>query len=379
MKRKLVILTEIIAPYRIPVFNALARQREIDLHVMFLSETDPSLRQWRVYKDEIQFAYEVLPSWRRRLGKYNAILNQGLGAALRRASPDIILCGGYNYLASWHAMAWARQREVPFLAWIESTAADLRGGHALVESLKRNFMQRCDGFVVPGQSSQEYVRNYGAPEGKIFVAPNAVDVEFFRNRAAKAREKKADLRRALNLPARFFLFAGRLVREKGVFDLLEAYGTLAAELRSEIGLVFAGEGAARAEMERRAAAIMPGTIHFPGFAQREQLPSYYALAEMLVFPTHSDTWGLVVNEAMACDLPVIATSAAGCAADLVHDGWNGRVIQAGDVGQLAQAMKDLANRPDLRALGKRSGEHIQGYLPEMCAAGIAQAVLSVAS
>ncbi|MBZ5722032.1 MAG: glycosyltransferase family 4 protein [Acidobacteriia bacterium] len=380
MRRKLVILTEIIAPYRIPVFNALARQAEIDLHVMFLSETDPSLRQWRVYKEEIEFSYEVLSSWRRRLGKYNAMLNWGLGTALRRASPNVILCGGYNYLASWHAMAWARRHGAPFLAWVESTSADLRRRRALVESLKRNFMRRCDGFVVPGKSSTEYVRNYGVPEGKIFTAPNAVDVEFFGRRAAEVRKEGSIHRRtlSLSLPARFFLFVGRLVREKGVFDLLDAYGTLGAELRSEIGLVFAGDGVARPELERRAARITPGAVHFAGFTQREQLPSYYGLAEMLVFPTHSDTWGLVVNEAMACGLPVITTSTAGCTADLVQDGWNGRVVRAGDVGDLARAMREMATQPEVRTLmGQRSAERILGYLPETCASGIAQAVLGL--
>ena len=71
MKRRVVILSEIIAPYRIPVFNALAEREEAELHVIFLSESDASLRQWRVYKDEIRFSYEVLPSWRRRLGEQN--------------------------------------------------------------------------------------------------------------------------------------------------------------------------------------------------------------------------------------------------------------------------------------------------------------------
>ena len=63
---RVVIITEIIAPYRIPVFNALAEKAEIELHVIFLSENDPGLRNWRVYKDEIKFEYEVLPSWRCR-------------------------------------------------------------------------------------------------------------------------------------------------------------------------------------------------------------------------------------------------------------------------------------------------------------------------
>jgi len=123
---KLVILTEIIAPYRIPVFNALAQRPEIDLHVVFLSENDPTLRQWRIYKDEIRFQYDVLPSWRRRLGGYNVLLNRGVHSALTRIKPDIVLCGGYNYLASWQAAYWARVHRVPLLLWSESTAFDQR-------------------------------------------------------------------------------------------------------------------------------------------------------------------------------------------------------------------------------------------------------------
>ena len=101
---KLVLLTEIIAPYRIPVFNCLAEIDDIDLHVIFLAETDPTQRQWLVYKDEIRFSYEVLPSWRRRFGRHNVLLNRKLRPALQRARPDVIVCGGYNYLAAWECL-----------------------------------------------------------------------------------------------------------------------------------------------------------------------------------------------------------------------------------------------------------------------------------
>src|ERR1700716_2795752 len=78
MSLRLVIVTEIIAPYRISVFNALAKCEGIDLKVIFLSETDPTLRQWQVYKDEIRFSYGVLPSWRFRAGRSNFLLNARL-------------------------------------------------------------------------------------------------------------------------------------------------------------------------------------------------------------------------------------------------------------------------------------------------------------
>src|ERR1051325_6613634 len=165
MKRKLAIVTEIIAPYRIPVFNALARRGDIDLHVIFLAETDRTQRNWQVYKDEIKFSYQVLHSWRRRFGKYHFLLNWGMRKALRRFSPDVIVCGGYNYLASWITLFWAHQHKVPMFLWVESTARDHRRRHTLVESLKTWFMRNCQGFVVPGKSSYQYIKRYGMRAG----------------------------------------------------------------------------------------------------------------------------------------------------------------------------------------------------------------------
>jgi glycosyltransferase involved in cell wall biosynthesis len=374
MSRRIVILTEIIAPYRIPVFNALAQHDGVELHVIFLAENDPTEREWLVYKDEICFSYQVLPSWRRRLGRHNFLLNRGAETALRRARPDFVVCGGYNYVASWQSMAWARRNRVPFGLWAESTTRDFRSRHTLIEFLKTRFLRSCNAFVVPGKSSVEYLRHYGVPPEMIFTAPNAVDTQFFAQRASVIREDTVSHREALQLPPRFFLFAGRLVQEKGVFDLIRAYGALAPELRKEIGLVFVGEGPARSQLLQRAAKVSPGSIQLKGFAQRELLPAYYALADAFVFPTHTDPWGLVVNEAMSCGLPVISSGAAGCVADLIESGCNGRVFSTGDVGQLTSAMDELARDAELRSLmGQRSRERIAQYSPAAWAAGMASA------
>jgi len=376
MSCRVVIITEIIAPYRIPVFNALAQHNAIDLHVIFLAENDCTQRQWLVHKEEIRFSYQILPSWRRRIGRNNFLLNWGMETALRRASPDFVVCGGYNYLASWQSLYWARRNRVPFTLWTESTTRDFRSGNALIEFLKIAFLHHCDAFVVPGKSSIEYLRNCGVPAEMIFTAPNAVDTQFFAQQAAVVRKNAAIHREKLRLPARFFLFAGRLVAEKGIFDLLRAYGALAPEVKKNIGLVFVGDGPARSALLQRATATNPASIQIVGFAQRERLAAYYALADVFVFPTHTDPWGLVVNEAMACALPIVASSAAGSVEDLVESGWNGRVFTTGDVGQLACAMDELARDAEGRSLmGQRSRKRIEQYSPEAWAAGMANAVL----
>ncbi len=377
MKRRLVILTEIISPYRIPLFNALVQEEGIDPYVIFLSETDPALRQWRVYKEEIRFPYCVLPSWRRRVGGYNALLNRGLNRALGSARPDVILCGGYSYVASWQALAWAKSHHVPFFLWSESVLQDRRNGHAVVEFLKNQFLRKCDGFVVPGTSAREYLLAQGIDGCAVFTAPNAVDNEFFAHAADAARQNEGTKRSELSLPERYFLFVGRLVWEKGVLDLLAAYAKLDAETRQKVGLVFVGEGKAHHELEAQARSVSPGVVRFAGFVHREQLADYYALAEALILPTLTDTWGLVVNEAMASSLPVVVSRVAGCITDLIRERWNGMLVSAGDVPSLSSTMQLLASQPDLVAsMGAHSREHIRQYSPEAWSAGLARGVES---
>jgi len=369
-----VILTEIIAPYRIPVFNALAARKEVDLHVIFLAETDPSLRQWEVYLDEIRFSYEVLKSYRRRVGRFNVLLTRGITAALRDRNPQVIMGGGYNYLAMWQAQRWARRHGVSFLLWSESNAADTRMDFPCVEAAKRRFIQRCHGYVVPGTSAAAYMKTFAVASDRIFVAPNAVDTERFANGAAQAR-REPYLRESLGLPPRYLLYVGRLVRAKGVLDLLAAYATLPEGIRREVGLVLAGGGEELDECVRRSREIRQGVVVFPGFLQRDQLPSFYAFADALVFPTHSDPWGLVVNEAIACGLPVIASDVAGCVADLVRDGENGRVVRAGDSQGLLQAMEQVLNAPELRRqMSDRSLEISSRFTPQAWAEGVVRAV-----
>jgi glycosyltransferase involved in cell wall biosynthesis len=372
-----VIVTEIIAPYRVPVFNALAARPEVSLHVIFLSENDPTLRQWRIYKEEIKFSYQVLPSWRNRFGDRGILLNRGMHAALDRAKPDVVLCGGYNHLAYWQASRWAQANGVPFILWSESTALDQRPQRKTVELIKSRFLKSCAAFLVPGKSSSDYLKQLGIKASLIFSAPNAVDTCLFSKLAAAARQDETSIRRARNLPERYFLYVGRLVTEKGIFDLLEAYAQLNSEIRSAVGLVFVGTGSQQAELAKRASKVTSGCIQFLNFVHREDLPAIYALADAFILPTHSDPWGLVVNEAMACSLPVIATNIAGCTVDLVEHGSNGFVVTARDKISLSCSMAALAEDSALRTMmGQRSRARIDQYSPAAWAHGVVQAAMS---
>ena len=382
--KRVCIVTEIVAPYRIPVFNALAERGVVKPHVIFLAENDATQRQWRVERERIRFSYEVLPHWRWRvggsLGGSMVLLNRGVARALRRTNPEALIVGGYNYLASWQAQFWARRNGIPFALWSESTLGDRRAARPVQEWLKRRFVARCEAFLVPGRSAAEFLHAYGAPDNCIFVAPNAVDNQRFARLAAEARSSpdRGLLRQRLGLPQRYFLYVGRLVREKGIFDLAKAYAAMSGDSRMRTGLVVVGDGPERETLRSATSELPTSEIVWSGFVQQEELPQYYALAEALVLPTWSDPWGLVVNEAMACGTPAIVSSVAGCAADLIVESEPGRTgwaIPPRDVDRLRDTMEQLVRNPQLAVeAGEVALRHIARYSPEECAKGFEQLV-----
>jgi len=335
------------------------------------------LRAWQVYLGEIRHSYEVLKSHRRRLGRFNALLTRGMKAALERSRPHVIVAGGYNYLATWQAQRWARHKAVPFLLWSESNLDDSRRRFPWVEAAKRRFILGCQGYVVPGASAAAYLGTFGVHRENIHLAPNAVDVTRF-SQAADAARRDPGLRTRLSLPERYLLFVGRFVEAKGVFDLLAAYAKLPPEVRSVVGLVMAGGGEAKDELVRKGRDIKPGSIAFPGFLDRDKLAPLYALAEGLVLPTHSDTWGLVVNEAMACALPAIVSRVAGCVSDMMQDGRNGFVVEPRSPEALTAAMqKLLADSGPREQMRDACRETSARFTPELWAKGMAEALSGV--
>ena len=225
--------------------------------------------------------------------------------------------------------------------------------------------------MFPDGLAAEFLQTHKVCKEKIFTAVNAVDNDLFARSAAKARQNVTQLRQELGLPLRYFLYVGRLVREKGIFELVAAYATLEEQLREEVGLVFAGDGSSRRDLEAQAARVSRGVVKFAGFAHRERLAEYYALAEALVLPNLFGYLGFGGERSYGVRIARHLSQAAGCAADLVTEGWNGRIVPVKSVPQLASAMQALGSRPDLCAsMGVNSLNRIADYTPQHWSEGI---------
>jgi glycosyltransferase involved in cell wall biosynthesis len=361
---RILIVTEIPAPFRIPLFNALARAQGVELQVAFLAEEDPRRTHFRVYRGEFAFDEVVLRGVGLHRGSRWFMFNRGVLGLLRRTRPDAILLGGWNQPAFWQVLVAARAMRTPVLLWVESTERDARVGGVAAQRARRAAVRLAAGFVVPGSASREYLRGLGVPEQRIAVAPNAIDLRIFGKRADRTA-----VRERLGLDGCVFLYVGRLEVGKGVDVLVNAM----REVRGTLVLIGSGllEGELRASAGERVRVVGP--------LQRDELPPWYAAADVFVLPSRSEPWGMVLNEAAAAGLPLVATEAVGAAHDLIEPGGNGCRVPADDAEALAQALRALEADAELRRVyGERSREVVEGFRPEAWADAVIAAARSAA-
>jgi len=333
------LVTGVVSDHRLAPFRILAEREDVDV----LSWQEPR-------------RYGQLEAARRAgSGHYRAVI-AGLGG--RAALPA-------TYLA-------ARRAGIPFVLWASLWAHPRTPLHALSFPPMRSIYRHADAVVTYGPHVTSYVDRFRT-RGNVFEAPQAVDPAVFARRVTD--DERAAARTQMGAAAGGFLalFVGRLVPEKGVDTLLQAWQR--ASLPPDSVLAFAGAG-----------PLTPnGTnVHALGSLARAELPPLYAAADVLVLPsvataTFREPWGLVSNEAMHQGTPVIATDDVGAAAGgLVLDGRTGFVVPAGDADALAARLTALAAAPELRdRLGTAARDRVASYTPERWAQGMSAALAAV--
>ncbi len=289
----------------------------------------------------------------------------GVRAALGRLNPDAVAINSYSLPDALAALRWCRDHRRVAICMTDSKADDGRR-RPWREALKAHIVGQFDAALLAGTPQQAYFEGLGFPSTAIRLGYDVVDNAYF----ATAREARPDPDVS---PGPHFLAANRFVRRKGLDVLLEAYARYRARVAAPWHLVLLGDGPERAALEAQIQTLgLAPYVSLPGFAQLPALPGYYGRASAFVHPALQDQWGLVVNEAMAAGLPVIVSTAAGCARDLVDEGGNGYRVPPGDAGALADALVRLGSHPPetLRTMGEASRAIIAAWTPERFAAGL---------
>ncbi|HZQ08843.1 MAG TPA: glycosyltransferase family 4 protein [Anaerolineae bacterium] len=367
---RVALVTNVLPHYRVPCFEALAERLpgQVDFFVLAEILTE---RYFVLADAHPNLPVHVLSGKAWAHPPFDDVHLNDPRPVLR--DYDLIILGGWaepTFLLLW-LLAQLRGTRVAF--WIESTLYD-GARDTWKESYKRLLLRRAGGAIVMGKSSAAYCEWLGLPRSRIFIAPNAGDSAYFRKQAASLLPRRAELRRALGVEGVVILFVGRMVEfYKGVSTLLSAQAELEKK-NLPAQLVLIGEGADRAEYKRTSAELGLRSVRFENFMNHAALSRYYAAADIFVLPSRSETWGLVINEAMEFGLPIVTTQVVGAAADLVHP-ENGFVVPPGDVAALACALETLArNETRRQAMGECSRAIIAQHTPEAWAEHFARAV-----
>lgn len=267
-------------------------------------------------------------------------------AVARRPDVLVSLYAEPAFVAGWWA---ARERGVRTAFWCQKTFDAWVPRRAWKDALKREMFTRVDATLGGGEDSRAFAMQYGVPAERALLLRHVIDTRHYAEGRLRALARREEARGALGLRGVTFLYTGRLWSGKGTAKLLDAFARLQAEHDAEVSLLLAGDGPDQHVIEARCARDGIRNVVTTGFVQKPSMPALYALGDVFVFPTLGDPYGLVVDEAMACSLPVISTTAAGEILDRVKPGETGLIVPPADAPALAEAMKLLARDAALRA------------------------------
>jgi glycosyltransferase involved in cell wall biosynthesis len=259
---------------------------------------------------------------------------------------DAFIVGGWNLKSYWQAIRACRRHPVPILVRGDSQLLTYRSPFKLraKQFVYSRLLRQFDGFLSVGIRNRDYLRHYGAPADRLFFVPHFVDNERFRMESNAELAHRDQQRAAWGVTpdTTVALFAGKLIAKKRAHDLLHAVARLRTAATKVIA-VFVGSGGLEPNL-RALADSLAVTAHFEGFRNQSELPRYYVASDVLVLPSDgAETWGLVVNEAMACGRPAIVSDAVGCAPDMIDEGKTGFTYKMGDVEGLAECLRRMSS------------------------------------
>ena len=361
MKRaRVAIVASHVIQYQDPFFRLLAADPIVDLTVLYLSSAGAQTYQDKDMGTSLRWDVDLLTGYRhlflRNLAGdsnrgWTRHINPGLVPALLRGHFDmVIFMLGWGSVSAMAGILTCRLAGIPFFLYGDSSfpPPEDSSRRRIRASLLRLLFRNTTGFMVSGSLNADYYRHYGADPNRFFLLPWAVDNERFEKASRFAAGERERMRNSLGIrPDQIvFVFSAKLVARKDPMTLLRAYERMTDRGRAVI--LFLGDGVLREPLQSYARAHELDGLRFAGFVNQSELPKYYGLADVFVLPSTYEPRGAVINEAMACGLPVIVTDRCGSIGDIVLEGENAFVYPAGNDEELAAAMTRLADDASLR-------------------------------
>lgn len=366
MPHKLGLVTTHPIQYHSAWFRALASHPEVDLNVFFCHRVTPAEQATAGFGVEFEWDISLLDGYNYRFLKNRSsnpsIHNfEGLDTPeicdlIKHERYDAVLVNGWHYRSAWQAIRACWSTKTPVMVRSDSHLLTKRSRIKRLGKwpFYRWFIPKLDACLPVGNWSRDYFIHYGAAPESIFVVPHAVDCDHFQRESERLKPLRNSLRAkwGFNIESNVYMFAGKFVEKKRPFDFARAIGQAAGAEAPIVGLMV-GDGPLRKSCQEFVDRNrIP--IKFSGFLNQSEMPQSYIAADALVLPSDSgETWGLVVNEAMACGRPCFVSDQVGCGPDLILTGKTGQVFPLGDTQALAQILSSLTKK-QLEDMGRNA-------------------------
>ena len=340
MNNKVVIIHNIIAPYKVALFNELSKLIP-NMEVIFISEKEKR-RDWNIDYTNINFTYTLL--FQDSIDSINSFsIAKSTWRILEKIRPDTSIICDYRNIFGWISLLWAKINNNNLIFWLDSTYDD-RKHFFPKEQIKHFFLKHFDAFLAPGEKTKQYLEFMKVDNSKIITTGYSVNNDFFIEQFQLLKNRKESLLNKLKIKRKHnFIFIGRFAHEKNILNLLNSFLEVSKD-NNEWGLLLLGDGPL---MDDIISFIVENKLEdkilLPGFIQQDEIVKYLITSDVLILPSYSEPWGLVVNEAMLCRLPVIVSTKCGCQPDLVKEGVNGYSFRPNDNVKLTNLMQGFVN------------------------------------
>jgi glycosyltransferase involved in cell wall biosynthesis len=375
--------------YLAPLYQRLGARNDIALKVYFTWHAGSDCMQDRGFGERPAwdipiargYAYERIPNVSTNPGTYGfwGLRNPTLIERITAWRPDIVVITGwawYSHLTTMHAL---HTRGVPVLCRGDSHLLDSRTS-GLWWQIKHAALSRvyswAAGLLVVGAANRAYYQRFGVESARLYACPHSIDVGRFAEPAARLEQEAARWRAELGIAPgqKVLLFAGKFERKKRPTELMRVVSRLRDRA---VVLVMVGSGELQAEVDAIAAAD-PARFRVLPFQNQSRMPVVYRLGDIFVLPSaHGESWGLAVNEALACGRPVIVSDRVGCAADVVEPAC-GRVFGWNDWCEFEQIVELLISEPGALAnMGRAASARAWDFDVGVTESGLVEAVHKV--
>lgn len=321
---RIAILTNIPSPYRIYQFNELSKLKDFELLVIYCAVNERN-RKWLI--QDLEHNHLFLSDNANASGQYSQL---SVIKHLYLYKPTIVITAGFTP-TMFIAFIYAKLTTSTHVVFTDAWKISVEKLSPIRKLIRKFVIRNSEFFLCVSQKGAQFLINYGAPSQNVYIVPLAIKNELYQKH--RSLRKKFDI-----------VFSGRFEEEKLPFFVIDIMKKL-KEVVPSISILLLGSGPLLDRMKRELTAFEINN-YFPGFIQQDDLPGYYALGRILLFPSLNDTWGIVANEALAAGLPVITSPFTGVADELVIDSLNGFVIDL-DMHKWVESILLLLNDSDL--------------------------------